>query len=420
MTMELSEIDLTDLDLFVHGDPHIAWRMLREQAPVYWHERRPGHGFWAITRYHDAQTVYRDPIRFSSADGIVLNARLTHESPASMGPVAGETLQAAPSRRSLIATDPPRHREVREMINRRFTPRAIKDLEPRVRSVVAEVLDAMIIRGDCDLVSEVAAKIPAATICAMIGVPREDWLLMFRLASMAGAPDDPDYQGGHSALETMRRTRRESFDYFAGLLREKLENPQDDLATLFADACFNRTIVTEIEALSNCFLLVGAGQETTRNSISGSVLALIENPDQFTLLRSRPSLMHVAVEELLRWISPVTHVMRTCTADTMLGGYQIRIGQRVVIWNGSINRDAEIFARPDRLDLARTPNHHLAFGYGEHFCLGAHLARLELRVFLEELLERNLSLELADDVERVPSNFAAGLKRMPIRVAFQT
>jgi cytochrome P450 len=418
--MELSEIDLTDLDLFVHGNPHIAWQMLRAQAPVYWHERKPGQGFWAITRYRDAQTVYRDPIRFSSADGVVLNASLAHESHGATSSVAGESLQAAPSRRSLIATDPPRHREVREIINQRFTPRAVGLLEARIRAIVREVLDDMILRGDCDLVSKVAAKIPSATICEMIGVPREDWPLMFRLASMAGTPDDPEHQNGHSALETMRETRLASFDYFAHLLERKRNAPQDDLASIFADARHHRGTLTEVEALSNCFLLIGAGQETTRNAISGSVLALIENPRQSALLRSHPALMRTAVEELLRWISPVTHVMRTCTEDSVLGGHQIRAGRKVVIWNASVNRDEEVFAIPDQLDLARTPNHHLGFGFGEHFCLGAHLARLELRVFLEELMARNLDLELTGAIARSASNFAAGIKRMPIRVAIQT
>jgi cytochrome P450 len=389
------------------------------RGPVYWHERKPGHGFWAITKHYDAQIIYRDPTRFSSAGGIVLNASLAHDYH-STGSVAGETLQAAPSRRSLIATDPPRHREVREIINQRFTPRAISALEPRVQGIVREILDEMILRGECDLVSEVAAKIPSATICEMIGVPCEDWPLMFRLASMAGVPDDPAHQNGQSALETMRETRRASFDYFAWLLKEKRKAPRDDLASILADACHPRGELTEVEALSNCFLLIGAGQETTRNSISGSVLAAFENPDQFAALRSDPALMHTAVEELFRWISPVTHVMRTCTVTATLGNHEIRAGEKVVIWNASVNRDEQVFANPNHLDLARTPNHHLAFGYGEHFCLGAHLARLELRVFLQELMARDLRLELSGTIERAASNFAAGIKRMPIRVGIQT
>lgn len=414
--MELSEIDLTNLALFVHGNPHLAWKTLRAQAPVYWHERTPGHGFWAITRYHDAQAVYRDPVRFSSANGIVLNASLAHESPDPAASVAGESLEAAPSRRSLIATDPPRHREVREIINQRFTPRAIRTLETAVRAIISDVLDGMLVRGECDFVSDVAAKIPSATICEMIGVPRDDWPLMFRLASMAGAPDEAA-RAGVSPLQTMRQARSESFEYFAGLLNERRKAPHDDLASMLADAYYKRAAITEVEALSNCFLLVGAGQETTRNSISGSVLAMIDHPRQFAMLRSRPTLMPTAVEELIRWISPVTHVMRTCTQDSMLSGHHVRAGQKVVIWNASVNRDEDVFPDADRLDLARTPNHHLGFGYGEHFCLGAHLARLELRVFLEEWIARNVDVELTGAVERVASNLAAGIKRMPIRIS---
>jgi cytochrome P450 len=414
--MELSEINLTNLDLFVHGNPHLAWSSLRAQAPVYWHERKPGHGFWAITKYHDAQTSYRDPIRFSSANGIVLNASLAHESPDATASVAGESLEAAPSRRSLIATDPPRHREVREFINQRFTPRSIRRLESSVRAIISDVLDDMLLRGDCDFVSDVAAKIPIATICEMIGVPRDDWPLMFRLASMAGAPDEAAPLAGVSPLQTMRQARSESFEYFACLLRERRKAPRDDLASMLADA-YQKGAITEVEALSNCFLLIGAGQETTRNSISGNVLAMIDHPAQFAMLRSHPELMSTAVEELIRWISPVTHVMRTCSQDSMLGGRLIRAGEKVVIWNASVNRDDDVFPDADCFDLARTPNHHLGFGYGEHFCLGAHLARLELRVFLEEWMVRGFDVELTSPVERLASNLAAGIKRMPIRIS---
>jgi cytochrome P450 len=239
---------------------------------------------------------------------------------------------------------------------------------------------------------------------------------MFRLASMAGAPDEPEHRAGSSALETMRRTRRESFEYFADLLHERRKSPRDDLASILADACYDRALITELEALSNCFLLLGAGQETTRNSISGSVLAMTQYPDQFAMLRSNSALIPSAVEELIRWISPVTHVMRTCTRDSMLGGNNVRAGQKVVVWNASINRDEDVFADANSLDLSRTPNHHLGFGYGEHFCLGAHLARLELRVFLEEWIARNIGVELAGAVERVASNLTAGIKRMPVRI----
>jgi len=337
-----------------------------------------------------------------------------------MSAVGGESLQAAPSRQSLIATDPPRHREVREIINQRFTPRAIRSLEGSVRAIVSDVLDEMMLRRDCDFVSEVAAKIPSATICEMLGVPRADWPLMFRLASMAGAPDEPEHRGGSSALETMRRTRRESFEYFAHLLNKRRNSPRDDLASVLADACYKRAAITEVEALSNCFLLLGAGQETTRNSISGSVLAMTQYPGQFAMLRSNPALTATAVEELIRWISPVTHVMRTCTEDTTLGEHRIRAGEKVVVWNASVNCDEDIFVDADRLDLARLPNHHLGFGFGEHFCLGAHLARLELRVFLEEWMMRAIDLQPKGAIERTASNFAAGIRRMPIRVAIPT
>lgn len=414
--MELAEIDLTSLDLFVHGDPHRVWKTMRGEAPVYWHERAPGRGFWSITKFREAETVYRDPLRFSSAGGIVLNASLAHDSSDETVSVAGESSHGAPSRQSLIATDPPRHRDVRGLINQRFTPRAIATLANAVREIIAEVLDEMLARRECDFVSDVASKIPIATICEMIGVPREDRPLMFRLAAMAGAPNEFSHESGLSPLESMRRTRRESFEYFARLLADRRTDPRNDLATILADACYQRGVLSEIEALSNCFLLIGAGQETTRNTISGSVHVSTQYPSDFAMLRSNPAQVPTAVEELIRWISPVTHVMRTCTQDVTLDGHEIRVGERVVIWNASVNRDEQVFPHADRLDLARTPNDHLGFGWGEHFCLGAHLARLELRIFLEEWIARGIAVEVAGAVERMASNLAAGIKHMPIKI----
>jgi cytochrome P450 len=316
----------------------------------------------------------------------------------------------------MIATDPPRHREVRQIINRRFTPREIGKLKGRIRTIVCEVLDDLAARRECDLVSEVAAKIPSATICEMLGVPSADRPRMFRLASMAGAPDDFSHDSGRSPLQTMRQVRLESFEYFAHLLKIKSKSPQDDLASMLADACYRRGAISEIEALSNCFLLIGAGQETTRNTISGSILAMVEDADQFAMISWDREQTATAVEELIRWISPVTHVMRTCTEDTILGDMRIGKRQRVVIWNASVNRDEEVFANSDRLDLRRDPNDHLGFGFGEHFCLGAHLARLELQVFLEEFAARRFVVELTGAIERSASNLAAGIKRMPIRI----
>lgn len=401
--MKLEEIDLTDLEMFVSGDPHEAWRTLRREAPVHWHDKGSRGGFWAVTKYDDAMSVYHNPSCFSSERGIALQTvDIPNEEAAGFGQM-------------MILSDPPRHGQIRSLINRRLTPRAIATYEPNIKRIAAEIIDSVIERGECDFVVDVAAQLPTAVICEMLGIPREHRDLMFRLANMSIGTDDPEYQQGRSAHETGMAAEAETFSYFSKIITERRTEPGDDLVSALVHGEIDGAHLNDLEVLFNCFLLTIGGQETTRNATSGGLLALLQNPAQMARLNDDASLVAPAIEEFLRWSSPVTHVMRTARRDIRLRDRDVRAGDRVVVWNASANRDEDVFPRPDTFDIARSPNDHLAFGHGEHFCIGANLARLQLRVMVDEVMRRLRDIEPAGPVERLRSNFVSGIKHMPIR-----
>jgi cytochrome P450 len=378
--------------------------VLRAEAPVFWHERKPGAGFWSITRYDDALKVYHDPDTYSSERGVSL-----------VFSAAGASEEQSGFGQMMIMTDPPRHGKIRSLINRRLTPRAVNEFEPHIRQITSDVIDAVIEKGECDFDVDVAGKLPTAVICDMMGIPREYWDVMFALGNQSIGTADPEYQQGRTAAETGMAAEAQIFGYFSKWIDERRKKPGDDLISSFVHGDVDGTKLTDLEVLFNCFLLIIGGQETTRNATSGGILALVENPAEHAKLTKDPSLLTVAMEEFLRWTSPVTHIMRTATKDAEIRGQRIRSGDKVVIWNASANRDESVFPNPDTFDIVRTPNDHLAFGHGEHFCIGANLARLELRVMIEEVMRRMPDLELAGPVERLRSNFVAGIKHMPVR-----
>ncbi len=402
-----SDQSLTDLDFFVTGDPHPIWAELRATDPVHWTERKGKSGFWSVTKYEDVLNVYRDPMKFSSEGGITLGI---DEAPDPSAPPRNYG-----TRQMMILTDPPRHARMRQLINRRFTPRALAPHEPHIRAICTEIIDAIAGQGECDLVVDVAAKLPTAVICEMLGVPREDWDMMFTFGNMSLGAEDPEYQTEGSARKTAAQGQQNVFNYFMSMITDRRTNPTDDLVSALTHGEVEGEKLTDHEILFNCFLLILGGQETTRNAISGGMDALIANPDQRARLAADSALMPTAIEEILRWSTPITHIMRTATADVEVRNRTIRKGDRVLLWNASANRDEDVFADPYRFDIERQPNNHVAFGYGEHFCLGANLARVELRVMLSELLQRLPDMQTAGPMERLRSNLLAGIKHLPVR-----
>ena len=403
--MELEQIDLADLDLYAEGDPHAAWRVLRERAPVHWNQHR-NNGFWSISRFNDALAVYRNPFDFSSENGVV----------AIMTDKQDDLARSMGYRKMLIFNDPPRHNRMRQLVNRRFTPRALAPLEGQVRSIATEIIDAIAPLGRCDFVLDVAAKLPTAVICEMMGIPKADRELMFSLANMSIGSQDPEYQiEGGDGRQTSKRAHKEYFDYLGALVEERRNHLGHDLVSAIIAGEVEGQRLSTSEVAFNTFLFVVAGQETTRNAISGGMLALLRNRPEYERLMRDRSLMPTAVEEMLRYVSPVTHIMRTAKHDVEMHGQKIRAGERVVIWNASANRDEQGFPDADRFDVGRMPNDHLAFGHGEHFCLGANLARLELKVMIEEVMARLPDMELSGEVSRLRSHFVAGIKHMPVR-----
>lgn len=384
---------LVDPDLYAYGDPYALWRSMRAEDPVCWHEPGELPGFWALTRHDDVRAVYRDPETFSSAGGILLR-------PAALGadPGGGQTL---------ALTDPPRHRQLRALVDAWFSVRAVRGLDADMRAVAARVVEAAVERGACDFVSDVAARVPLFVICRLMGVPEPDWEHIHALTSTAfGAEDALDRRLAH--LEIL--------GYFDELARSRTRTPRDDLVTVLATGSVGGRPLTVDEVILNCDNLLVGGTENTRLAASGGMLAFVEHPAQWRALRSDPGLLPSAVEEVLRWTSSATHIMRTATRPVRIRGRQVAEGDRVTLWNPSANRDEAVFDSPDVFDVRRTPNRHLALGAGEHYCLGVALARAELRLLYAELLRRDLLVELDGPPVRLSSIVVNGLEALPVRL----
>jgi cytochrome P450 len=406
--MNYRDIDeaLSDPGFFVNHDPHPLWQQLRKEDPIHWTESLV-RGFWSITRYDDIIAVVSEPTLFSSAQLISVPSSPEMEllTPEMLG--SGEMM---------LMTDPPLHGAMRRAFNRLMLPRAVGRFEVPGPELVREILDEALERGECDFVLDVAARLPMAFICEIMGIPRSDWPDMFRWGNMIAGNEDPEYQvESGSALETRQQGSLNIGNYCIKAALERRGGEGEDLLSVLGNARINGRLLTERELAHNGLLYVGAGLETTRNAISAGLLALLEHPDQLELLLQDESLMPTGVEEILRWSSPVTHFARVAMKDTELGGKRIHQGDRVVLWFPSGNRDEEVFKDPYTFDIRRTPNEHIAFSKGEHFCGGAHLARLELRLMLQALLKRTKQIELTGKVERLRSNFLAGIKHMPVR-----
>jgi len=400
----IDPLDLVDPARYARdGYPHAVWTRLRAEAPVA-HFAPPGYRpFWAITKHADVTEIGSQPVRFSSAHGIIL------------GPA---DLAVGPSE-MIVTLDPPRHGPMRRVASPRFTPRALRAQRAEIERIAVELLDQAATKdapGECDFVESIAAPLPIAVISYILGVPRSDWGLLFRWTNKVIGKDDPEYRRpGETPSQTMRHARGELHAYFQRLIEVRRSDPQDDLVSELIRARIDGTPLTEEQLLSYCELMVEAGNETTRNAISGGLLAFCEHRGEWERLRGRPELLSDAAEEILRWVSPITHFTRTATEDCEVRGEKIRAGDQVALFWASANRDEEVFEDPFAFRVDRRPNPHLAFGVGEHFCLGAHLARAELEMIFQHLLARLESFEVSGSVERLNSNVNGGIKHLPLR-----
>ncbi|GMV84706.1 MAG: linalool 8-monooxygenase [Dehalococcoidia bacterium] len=423
-TLKPSEINLNDPEVFQREGFHEVLRVLRREAPVHWNPAgEVANGFWSITKAEDIRFVSRNPELFISSKGIA-GPGLRPEALQELGVDVQQ--ENAGASISIIGMDPPRHVKVRRLVNKGFTPRAVNAMEPEIRRITNEILDRIEGRDELDFVLEVASQLPLAVICGMMGIEQKDWALMFELTNKVLGAGDPEYQtevpegerGTNAAARaTAMRGVATMMEYFRNVLEDRRKNPrEDDLPTILLESEIDGEKLTEGDLLAFCFLLILAGNETTRNGISGGLRVLCEHPDEKAKLLKDMSLMDSAVEEILRWVSPLHHMARTATADAEIRGQRIRAGDRLLMWYPSANRDEEVFEDPYRFDITRTPNEHLAFGIGEHFCLGAGFARRELKVMFEELFRRFPDIELAGEPERLRSNFINGTKHLPVRL----
>jgi cytochrome P450 len=390
--------DLFDPSLLADGPPHALFRRLREESPVCFLPEPDGPGYWGVFGYDDVQEVSRHPQTFGSNPSTFIK-----DSPD--GDAGASEL--------MLNQDPPRHTQLRKLVNKGFTPRQINALEPRVRERVVAILDAAAAKGTFDLVSDAAVEVPLQVIAELVGVPEEDRHTVFSWTERMMSIDDPE---GGGSIEDARAAIGEMFAYADELAAERAGGDGTDLLSVLLRAEVDGARLSPLDVDLFFMLLMNAGSETTRNLITGGTLALFEHPEQRARLTAEPELLPTAIEEMLRWVTPVMHFRRTARHDTELGGQQIREGDKVVMWYSSANRDESQFPDADAFDVGRTPNEHVAFGAGgPHFCLGASLARLESRIMFEELLARMPDLEPAGPVRRLGTNFINGIKSLPVR-----
>lgn len=405
--MALGDYDLADLALYENGFPHDVFALHRREAPVWWHaatEHTPdGVGFWSVATHAESLAVIRDAATFSSVGG---GARPQGGTILPDNEMAGLALNMM---------DDPRHQRVRRLVSHGLTPRVIGLLEDELRRRTGVLLDGIAVRGECDFVADVAAELPLQAISILLGTPEED---RHRLFHWIDHVFDFRDRGAFEQTDETRRAWAELAEYGTALIAAKRAAPREDMLSLVAHAELadeDPPRLTEGELLSFFFLLFAAGADTTRNAVAGGLLELVRHPEQCEAVAADPALLPTAIEEMVRWTSPSAYNRRTATRDTELGGHRVRAGDKVVFWEASANRDEQVFAAAMRFDVRRQPNPHIGFGHGIHHCLGANLARLEMKVVFGELLTRFRAFELTAAPEWTRSNKHTGLRHLFVR-----
>ncbi|MFD5247392.1 cytochrome P450 [Amycolatopsis sp. NPDC058340] len=393
--IDLDSVDLFDPELYGSGDPHPIWQVMRERAPVHRQVLPDGRSFWSVTRHGDVNKVLRDHTRYTSRRGTLLSILGTDDP-------AGGLMMAA--------SDPPTHTALHEPLAKALSARALSRWEPRIREVIRNLMAPLADGGPWDI-GEAGAGFPMAFTGALMGLPEQDWPRLTRLTTMAIAPEDPEFQEGSG---TLTAAHHELFEYFADHIRSQGDTPDDDLVGYLSTMEAAGRRLRQDEIVYNCYSLLLGANVTTPHAVASTVLALIEHPGEYRRLLADRSLLPTAVEEGLRWASPANHFMRYAVADVELGGVRIGRGDAVVAWLGSANRDERVFTDPYRFDVGRSPNRHVAFGFGPHYCIGAPLARIALRLLFDEILQHVAEFRLAGPVEHLKSNFVAGIKHMPV------
>lgn len=395
--IDLDRVNLADARLYGEGEPHAVWEVLRERQPVRWQPVAGKPGFWAVTSYAAAERVLTDHRAFTSTRGVMLNM-LGREEPA--------------SDKQFAATDPPRHGLIRRPLQREMTVRAVQRHAEALRAHIVAALEPARDGSPFDL-AQVTATLPLAMLGPLMGIPAGDWPRLARLVAMSVAEDDPDYRLPEGTEATLQRAHRELFGYLLNLVLRHRRHPRGDLVDVLADMTVQGEPLTAGAVVANCYSLLLGGSASMPHVPTATLLGLTRSGG-YADWAGHPELLTSGVEEALRWTSPAQHFLRCATRDTRLCDVRIAEGDSVVVWVGSANRDAKVFPDPHTFDIRRTPNRHLSFGDGPHYCLGAGIARLALRTFFAEFFARFSSVELAGEVEHVRSTWLAGIKRLPV------
>ncbi|HEX4082448.1 MAG TPA: cytochrome P450 [Acidimicrobiales bacterium] len=398
-TIDIAPVDLSDSRSYVPGVPHEYLTYLRRHDPVHWQAEANGPGFWAVTKYDDCVTVNRDFERFSSQLKGTMPFELTDDEIAQQGLM-------------MLNMDPPLHTRYRRLVNKGFTPRMVRDLEESIHRTADRIIDTVCEKGEADFVTEISAELPLQVIAELLGVPHEERHNMFDWSNRMVGSEDPEY--GITAEDALQAAM-ELYGYASELFAKKRIDPHGDLMSALTQVELDGERLSDMELELFFLLLTVAGNETTRNLMSGALHAFFQFPDQWQRLVADPSLVTPATEEMLRFVTPVMNFRRTVTGDLELRGTAMKEGDKVVFFHTSANRDEDLFSDSQTFDIARDPNPHIAFGGGgPHFCLGANLARMEIRVMFEHLADRLPDLHQNGDVQRLQSQFINGVKHLPV------
>jgi cytochrome P450 len=387
------------------GYPHAEWTQLRNEAPLEHFEVPGWPAFWAVTKHADIVEISKQPEIFLNEPGMTITRNDVSE--AADG--------SAPRFKTIINMDPPEHRKFRQVASSYFTPRAMRSLQPLVEQTARQLIDDLGHDGECDFVSRVASIHPLKIIARILGVPESDEPFILKLTNELFGAEDPEFQRGQDRAENIKTLFMEFWSYFTKIMQDRRKQPRDDLASVIANARIEGEPMGEFETMGYCLITFTAGHETTRGSLGGGLDALLDDPEQLAFWGRKPEITAKAIDEIVRFVTPVNHMMRTASQDYVLRGRKIRKGDHLVLFYASANRDEEVFENPNALRLDRHPNRHLGFGIGEHFCLGANLARMTSGTLFRELVGRVEEIERAGDVARTASNLVPGLKRLPIR-----